>query len=499
MRRRAAAATAIPARAIAATAVARAVAATTAATACLALAACTDVVRLEPVFELPTDDGAAPTGLDVLVLSIARAGSAADLASRSFRPGERVELSAVPFGDDLVIHLTGQIGDTVVAYGRTCTFAVDPGAPAPPLHLWFSRILTFASLDLAPAPRTGGAAIEVAGAALLVGGGADAVERFDPRTGELAELGRLVPRTGAAAAPLGPAGAPLLAVAGGAIGGAPAGILELIQPGAAGGARIDRVDDARLARIGATATALTDGRVVMIGGRGADGAPTGALLELAASGPGAELRTVPATLAHPRTEHTATRLGDDVGAPVLIAGGLGPAAAVAIAELWKPLSRELASPATFAPPMLFPRRGHRAELMPDGSVLMIGGIDAAGAPIRQLERFVIDAGFVPAGELPATSGVVDITTTRLPDGRILIAGGRATPGGPAVDTAAIARLDFVDGTVDVVPTVDRLAVPRAGHHAVPLCDGTVWLGGGAAPAAGGPEAERYNPPPLGRR
>jgi hypothetical protein len=136
--------------------------------------------------------------------------------------------------------------------------------------------------------------------------------------------------------------------------------------------------------------------------------------------------------------------------------------------------------------------------MPDGRVHRLGGVDAAGAPIRQLERFVIDAGFVPAGELPATAGVIDITTTRLPDGRILIAGGRPTPGGPAVDTAAIARLDFVDGTVDVVPTVDRLAVPRAGHHAVPLCDGTVWIGGGAA-AAGAPAAERYNPPPLGRR
>jgi hypothetical protein len=468
-----------------------------AAAAQLALAACDDVVHLEPVFELPTaDDAATPSNLDELVLSIARAGSTRDLASQSFAPGKRVELSAVPFGDDLVVHLTGQIGDSVVAYGRTCTFAVTAGADPPAPHLWFSRNLTFATLALAPAPRTGGAAIELAGAAIVVGGGADAVERFDPRTGELASIGQLVPRTGAAAAPLGPAAAPLLAVAGGAIDGVPAGILELIQPAAGGAARIDRVDDSRLARIGATATALTDGRVVLIGGRGLAGAPARDLLELVASGPGAELRTIRATLAHPRAEHSATRLGDDVGAPVLIAGGLGNATTVAIAELWKPLSGELADPMTFAPQMLVPRRGHRAELMPDGSVLMIGGVDAMGMPIRMLERFVIDAGFVPAGELPITSGVVEITTTRLPDGRILIAGGRTSPGGPAASTAAIARLDVVDGTVDVVPTVDRLAVPRAGHHAVLLCDGTVWIGGGAA---GGPEAERYNPPPLGRR
>jgi hypothetical protein len=147
--------------------------------------------------------------------------------------------------------------------------------------------------------------------------------------------------------------------------------------------------------------------------------------------------------------------------------------------------------------MRVPRRGHRAELMPDGSVLIIGGVDGAGMPVRMLERFVIDAGFVPAGEPREMDmvGVVDITTTRLPDGRILLTGGRLAPGGPPVNTAAIAVLDLVNGSVSVVPT-DQLAVPRAGHHAVLLCDGTVWVGGGTA---GGPETERYNPPPDGRR
>ena len=478
-----------------------------AALAALTPAACDDTVHLEPVFELPTaDDAATPRGYDDLVLSIARAGSPTDLTSRTFRPGERVELSPVQFGDDLVVHLSGvvhlanQAGDSVVAYGRTCTFGVDADAAPPAPHLWFSRNLVFASLALAPAPRTGGLAVELEGAALVLGGGVPTVERFDPRTGALDAIGELAPRTGAVVAPLGLPGTQLLAIAGGTLGGAPAGVLELLQPAGAGPAQIARVDDARLARTGATATTLTDGRVIVVGGRGPGGAPTGDLIELIASGPGAELRTARAALAHPRAGHSATRLGDDVGAPVLIAGGAGATGApVATAELWKPLSGDLASPATFSPSMLVPRSGHRAELMPDGSVLFIGGVDAAGQPIRMLERFVIDAGFVPAGELPATSGVVEMTTTRLPDGRILIAGGRPTPGGPAADTAFIARLDVVDGAVDVVPTFDRLAAPRAGHHAVLLCDGTVWLGGGAAPGADAPEAERYNPPPTGRR
>jgi len=471
-----------------------------AAAACLALAACDDVVRLEPVFELPTiDDAATPRDLDSLELAIAHAGSPTDLTFQSFRPGDRVELSPVSFADDLVVHLTGRIGDSVVAYGRTCAFAVSADAAPPSPHLWFSRNLTFASLALAPVPRTGGAATDLASGALVVGGGVAAVERFDPRTGQLATIGQLAPRTGAAVAPFGSLGAPRLAITGGVLDGAPAGLLELVEPVAGGPARIERLEDPRLARAGATATALTDGRVVVIGGRGPTDMPTGDLIELEATSAGTELRTVRVALAHPRAEHSATRLGDDVGAPVLIAGGVGPGAAsntVGIAELWHPLSGDLASPAKFSPSMIVPRRGHRAELMPDGSVLMIGGLDTMGQPIRMLERFVIDAGFVPAGELPLTSGVVEITTTRLPDGRILITGGRTTPGGDPVNTASIARLDVVDGTVDVVPTVDRLAVPRAGHHAVLLCDGTVWIGGGAADPPG---AERYNPPPLGRR
>ena len=91
--------------------------------------------------------------------------------------------------------------------------------------------------------------------------------------------------------------------------------------------------------------------------------------------------------------------------------------------------------------------------------------------------------------------MVDATITDLPDGRILITGGRTEPGGAPTDTAYIARLDPLDGSVDVIPT-DRLALPRAGHQAARLCDGTVLISGGTAADA---FAERYNPIVAGRR
>jgi hypothetical protein len=461
-----------------------------------ALACSDEAVLVDPVYDLPAaSDDASPAQLDAVVLAVARAGAAQDLASQSFSPGARAVLAGVPFADDLVVHLTGQIGGSVVAYGRTCAFAVAPGEPAPRPHLWFARTVKFASVAAPAAARTGGLAAGLAGGALVVAGDAGALEWFDPRAGALVALGELAPRARASAAAIGAAGAPRLALVGGEAGGAPVAAAELIELVGAG-ARIERVEDARLARVSATATALVDGRVVVIGGRGPGGAPRGDLVELTATGTGAELRTARAELAHPRAEHTATRLGDDVGARVLVIGGARAAGLAPVAELWKPLSGELADPAAFAPALVVPRRGHRAELMPDGSVLVIGGVDAAGLPVRTLERFELDTGFRAAGELPPGAGVLDLTTTRLPDGRILIAGGRASLGGPPVDTALIARLDVVDGSVDVVQT-DRLAAPRAGHYAAPLCDGTLWLGGGAAPPA--PAAERYSPPPPGRR
>jgi hypothetical protein len=84
--------------------------------------------------------------------------------------------------------------------------------------------------------------------------------------------------------------------------------------------------------------------------------------------------------------------------------------------------------------------------------------------------------------------------TSLPDGRVLIAGGRDADGEPVAD-AHIVRTDTFGGGIDIVST-DRLSVPRAGHQATLLCDGTVLLVGGTA----GPSvAERYNPPSSRRR
>jgi hypothetical protein len=87
----------------------------------LLLAGCADnTVAISPVIDVPANDNASAFPLDELVLAVAHAGDAADLVSQTFGAGQHVSLPGVPFGDDLVIHMTGS-----VAYGRSCKIAVN--------------------------------------------------------------------------------------------------------------------------------------------------------------------------------------------------------------------------------------------------------------------------------------------------------------------------------------------------------------------------------------
>jgi len=474
-----------------------------AAAAALLVAACADgATVIRPVIDLPVNDpDASASPLDTITLTVAHAGNDTELVSQTFRRGQTLELPGVPFGDDLVVHMSGFVGQSNVAYGRTCVIGVAAdAAPAAP-HLFFSREVKFASTAIAPIARIGGLGVPYLGTALLVGGtGADGrsvpeVERFDPLTGALTVVGAVLSRDQAVQALIGTS-PPRVVVIGGAVVGGATGVdgakfIEVVDD-----RRIERVDNTDMARVDLTATALTDGRVIAIGGKPPGGAPLGDIDEIAPL-PDTTLavRKLAAALVAPRSGHTATRLGDDVGAPVLIAGGQDAAGApVAAAELFKPLSGQLADSMLFKHDMAVPRHHHTAVLMPDGSVLFIGGFDTLGQPVSALELFSVDAGFVAVGELPKGAGLVDFAATTLPDGRILLTGGRESSGGQAVNNAYIVRLNF-NQTVDVVST-DHLAVARAGHQAIALCDGTILISGGTTVPL---PAERYNPPPDGRR
>lgn len=474
----------------------------------LGLAACgPEPVVIAPVIETPSPGapGAAFPDLDELELSLARVGATTDLLTVTFHRGDVVELTDVLDGDALILHVTGRLGGGDLAYGRSCPFAIHVGDPAPELRIYFARIVHWAARTTPPAAmRSGGAAVAYHDDRLVLVGGDDAagapvtaVDAFDSDTGAFSSVATVAARRGGAAANLGVDGADGVVILGGIdpATDAPTSLLERLELDASPERRVDRLDRPLLARTDAAVCALTDGRVFVAGGRDATGAPVGSNVEVAADG--LAVREYAARLPEPRADATATLLSDDLGAPVLVAGGRDAAGVpIARAALWKPLAEELADPATFHPTMVVPRWGHAAARMRDGTVLVIGGVDADGQPVRVLERFSLDGGFEPAmtsagspALVPAGIGVLDRAVTTLADGRLLVSGGREAAGGPALAATALVDLNTLDGSVAVIATSPMLTA-RTGHAAGLLCDGTVLVAGGTAAAS---PAERYVP------
>jgi RHS repeat-associated protein len=134
-----------------------------------------------------------------------------------------------------------------------------------------------------------------------------------------------------------------------------------------------------------------------------------------------------------------------------------------------------------------PRRNHTATVLPDGTVLIAGGVDAAGALVPTGERFdpgirtlsqVEDPGFAPRAQH---------TATLLTDGRILFAGGTASDGAPGAEIWDPGQLWRPVSSAGPEPSggppssIVQPALARRSGSAQLLPDGRVALSGGTAP------------------
>jgi RHS repeat-associated protein len=125
------------------------------------------------------------------------------------------------------------------------------------------------------------------------------------------------------------------------------------------------------------------------------------------------------------------------------------------------------------PPLATARAGHTATIVPDGTVLVVGGADLSGTAMAAPEVINVATGTITkldeAGLLPRAGH----TATLLTDGRVLLAGGRA--GAP--DLVAAPQLWSVDR--QEAHAIDTpLTQPRTEHTATLLPDGSVLLTGG---------------------
>jgi len=137
-----------------------------------------------------------------------------------------------------------------------------------------------------------------------------------------------------------------------------------------------------------------------------------------------------------------------------------------------------ALPGSFAPTgsMEFPRAGHTATLLQDGTVLIIGGENSTGS-LATAEIFNPDTGMFTSTKGTMETARVGHTATLLTSGTVLVTGGNDT-------TGALATAEIFDPTTGMfTPLVSMMETVRVGHTATLLNDGTgrvLVAGGGSA-------------------
>jgi hypothetical protein len=224
-------------------------------------------------------------------------------------------------------------------------------------------------------------------------------------------------------------------------------------------------------RFGFTATLLLDGKVlVAAGGINASGG-TDVIGDAELYDPAEGTFHRSSSTASPRIFHSATLLPNG---KVLLVGGLGLSGTNAItlktADIYDPNLDSF----TATGEMTSARQGHTITLLKNGKVLVAGG--KSDAFLATAEIYDPSTGqFLPTGNMiTARTGH---TATLLPDGRVLIAGGEGSSG-------ALASVELFDPTAQSFTSAGAMSAPRDLHAATLLGNGKVLIAGGGATDAG---------------
>ena len=184
-----------------------------------------------------------------------------------------------------------------------------------------------------------------------------------------------------------------------------------------------------------------------------------------------------------RTLSTATLLPDG---SVLIVGGrtVMEINCTTLVERYYPRTKVW----TEEEPMTDRRCAHTATLEDDGKVLVAGGMSGYALPLATVERYdPITGTWTVGAEMPTRRS--HHTATTLSDGRVLVLGGRGD------DEAILASADIYDPRTGSWTPTGVLADARVSHTAARLPDGSVLVAGGSNDCCNSPlsSAEIFDP------
>lgn len=220
-----------------------------------------------------------------------------------------------------------------------------------------------------------------------------------------------------------------------------------------------------VARAVHTATRLTDGRVLLVGGSQASGEE---LASVEIYDPVSEKTASLAPLHTARRGHTASLLP---GNRVLVVGGFNTSqASLTDAEVYDPSSNSW----TVIPPLSSHGDSHTATVLNDGRVLVVGGKIRIVDCTDQVEIFDPKTNaWTNAAALPGERAYH--TAVLLDDDRVLLAGGLSGTGAPAGGDALL-----YDPQANIWRPTGPMVTPRAFAQLVRLPDGRVLVAGGMA-------------------